>query len=47
MDRTLTRSVNPPTDSLWIDRAAFDKLDALFEPMQDDEEFILVQGSGQ
>ena len=46
MDRTLTRSVNPPADSLWIDRAAYEKLDALFEPMQDDEEFVLVQGTG-
>jgi len=42
LERTLRRSENPPPDSLWIDRNAFEKLDALFEPMQDDEEFISV-----
>ncbi len=45
LDRALKRSANPPADSLWIDRAAFEKLDPLFEPMQDDEEFIPVQGT--
>ena len=43
--RTMRRSENPPPDSLWIDRAAFDKFDALFEPMQDDEDFETVQGT--
>ena len=42
--RTLDRSRNPPLDSLWIDRAAYDKLDALFEPLRKDEEFIAIQG---
>ena len=45
LDRTLKRSKSPPADSLWIDHAAFEKLDALFEPMQDDEEFVPVQGN--
>jgi predicted kinase len=44
LNRTLERSKNPPRNSLWIDRAAYEKLDALFEPMQDDEEFVSVQG---
>jgi predicted kinase len=45
LERTLKRSANPPGDSLWIDRAAYEKLDVLFEPMQDDEEFVLIQGT--
>ncbi len=43
--RTLKRSAAPPPDSLWIDAAAFQKLNALFEPPQDDEEFIVVDGT--
>jgi predicted kinase len=42
--RTLDRSKNPPLDSLWIDRAAYEKLDALFEPLRNDEEYITIQG---
>jgi predicted kinase len=45
LDRTLKRSTVPPADSLWINRAAYEKLDALFEPMQDDEEFVSIQGT--
>ena len=45
LERTLERSKDPPGDSLWIDRAAYEKLDALFEPMQDDEEFVLIHGT--
>lgn len=37
--------MDTPTDSLWIDRAAYEKLDALFEPMRDDEEFVSIQGT--
>jgi predicted kinase len=43
LERTLERSKDPPADSLWIDRAAYEKLDALFEPMQDDEEFVIIK----
>ncbi len=42
LERTMRRSENPPPDSLWIDRAAFDKFDALYEPMQADEEFVTI-----
>jgi predicted kinase len=45
LDRTMLRSKNPPADSLWIDRAAYEKLDALFEPMEDDEDFVTVPGT--
>ena len=41
-ERTMRRSKKPDAESLWIDEAAFEKLDALFEPLQDDEKFILV-----
>ena len=43
-DRTLKRSENPPSDSLWIDEPAFEKLNALFEPMTQDEKFVDVDG---
>lgn len=43
--RALDRSKSPKTDSLWIDGAGFDKLFAAFEPMQDDEEFIRIDGT--
>jgi predicted kinase len=43
--RALERSKSPSTDSLWIDRAAFDKLIAALEPMQDDEEFVRIDGT--
>ena len=43
--RALERSMRPSTDSLWIDGAGFDKLIAEFEPMQDDEEFVRIDGS--
>ncbi len=45
LDRTLERSSNPPPESLWIDLPAFEKLDALFEPMEDDEEYLTVPGT--
>ena len=44
-ERTIRRSENPPADSLWIDAAAFDKLIAGFEPMGDDEDFDVVDGT--
>lgn len=43
--RALERSKSVSTDSLWIDSAAFDKLIAAFEPMQDDEEFVRIDGT--
>ncbi|MEM7278753.1 MAG: ATP-binding protein [Pseudomonadota bacterium] len=43
--RTLERSEAPPSDSLWIDAAAFQKLNALFEPPHDDEEFVVINGA--
>jgi hypothetical protein len=43
--RALERSKSPSTDSLWIDGSGFDKLFADFEPMQDDEEFVRVDGT--
>jgi hypothetical protein len=43
--RALDRSKSPKTDSLWIDGVGFDKLFAAFEPMQDDEEFIRIDGT--
>jgi predicted kinase len=43
--RALERSKSPSTDSLWIDGPGFDKLFADFEPMQDDEEFVRVDGT--
>jgi predicted kinase len=43
--RALERSKSSSTDSLWIDGAGFDKLMATFEPRQDDEEFIRIDGT--
>ncbi len=43
--RALERSKSPTTHSLWIDGPGFDKLIAGFEPMQDDEEFIRIDGT--
>ena len=43
--RALERSKSPSTDSLWIDSAGYDKLIAVFEPMQDDEEFVRIEGT--
>jgi len=43
--RALERSKSPSTDSLWIDGAGFDKLIAALEPMQDDEEFVRIDGT--
>jgi predicted kinase len=43
--RALKRSKSPKTDSLWIDGAGFDKLLGAFEPMQDDEEFVRIDGT--
>ena len=43
--RALKLSERPSTDSLWIDGAGFDKLIAEFEPMQDDEEFLRIDGT--
>ena len=43
--RALERSKSPKTDSLWIDGAGFDKLIAIFEPMEDDEEFVRIDGT--
>ena len=43
--RTLERSKKPSIDSLWIDSAAFDKLLAAFDPMQDDEDFVRIDGT--
>lgn len=45
--RALERSKSPAVDSLWIDAPGYDKLMARFEPMQDDEEFVRIDGSGQ
>ncbi len=45
--RALERSKSPKPDSLWIDGPGFDKLIAGFEPMQDDEEFVRIDGTGQ
>ena len=45
--RALERSERPKTDSLWIDGAGFDKLFAVFEPMQDGEECVLIDGTRQ
>lgn len=41
-ERTMQRSKNPGAESLWIDEAAFEKLDALFEPIQEDEQIVTV-----
>jgi predicted kinase len=43
--RALERSKNTSTDSLWIDGAGYDKLIVKFEPMQEDEEFVRIEGS--
>ena len=43
--RALDRSKSPKSDSLWIDGAGFDKLFAAFERMQDDEEFVPIDGT--
>ena len=43
--RALKRSERPSTDSLWIDGPGFDKLIVEFEPMQDDEEFVRIDGT--
>ena len=43
--RVLARSVNPPVDSLWINMAAYDKLKAGIEPMQNDEDFVRIDGT--
>lgn len=43
--RVLARSENPPIDSLWIDEAAYNKLKTGFEPMQNDEAFVRIDGA--
>lgn len=43
--RALERSQSPTVDSLWIDGAGFDKLITGFEPMQDDEDFVRIDGT--
>jgi len=43
--RVLARSENPPVDSLWINMAAYDKLKAGIEPMQNDEDFVRIDGT--
>jgi len=43
--RALKRSERPSTDSLWIDGPGFDKLIAEFEPMQNDEKFVRIDGT--
>jgi predicted kinase len=45
--RALERSKSPKTDSLWIDGPGFDKLNAAYEPMQDDEEYVRIDGTRQ
>ncbi|MEM1156137.1 MAG: AAA family ATPase [Pseudomonadota bacterium] len=42
--RALDRSKSPRADSLWIDGAGFDKLFVEFEPMQEDEDFVRIDG---
>jgi predicted kinase len=44
-ERALERSKRPSTDSLWIDGAGYDRLMTKFEPMQEDEEFVRIDGS--
>ena len=44
-ERTLQRSEAPPSDSLWIDGPAFDTLIRKFEPMGEDEDFEVVDGT--
>lgn len=44
-ERTIRRSEDPPPDSLWVDAAAFDTLIANYEPMQEREEFVVVDGT--
>jgi predicted kinase len=43
--RTLERSKNPSAESFWINGAAFDKLIGFYEPMQDDEPRIRIDGT--
>ena len=43
--RALERSKSPSTDSLWIDGTGYDKLMAKFEPIQEDEVFVRIDGS--
>ena len=43
--RTIERSENPPSDSLWINEAAFDKLKAGYEPMSTDEDYVGIDGT--
>ena len=43
--RTKERSVRPDSRSLWIDEPAFNTFLLTFEPMQADEEFILVNNN--
>lgn len=42
--RALDRSKSPRADSLWIDGAGFDKLFVKFEPMQEDKDFVRIDG---
>ncbi len=44
LQRTMARSEALPDDSLWIDKPAFDKFLKVFEPMQDDEVYVTVDG---
>jgi predicted kinase len=44
-ERTLARSRCPPKDSMWIDAAAFESLQAGFEAMQDDEDHVCIDGN--
>lgn len=47
LKRVLERSRIDSKDSLWIDRPAFEKLFAGFEPLQVDEEFVPVDGTAE
>ena len=45
LSRTLARSEDPPPDSMWVDRPAFEKFWRRFEPMGDDETFTRIDGT--
>lgn len=44
-ERVLKRSEKTPEDSLWINSEAFDLFEEDFEPLGNDEENILIDGS--
>lgn len=42
--RALERRKNAAVASLWVESAGYEKLRAGFEPVQEDEDFVIIKG---